>query len=112
MSAFLNAIAIDRRHYNGWYGVGMIYYKQENYQLALHYYQRALTIAQHNPILMCHLAIVMHQLKQTEVALKILSEAARLDPKNALVKFHLASIRFACEDYDSALAELNELRQI
>lgn len=116
MACFRNATRLDGRHYNAWYGIGMIYYKQEKFPNAYSNYKRALEISPYNPILMCHLAIVCHQMKksvgQERRALELLDRASKLDPSNALVKFHRASINFATENYTVAMEELEELKQV
>lgn len=40
------------------YGIGAIYSKQERFQLAEIHFKRALSINQHNPVLMCHIGVV------------------------------------------------------
>ena len=60
LQCFRSAVRVDRRHYNAWYGIGLTYYKQERYKLTEMYYNKALAINPHNPILMCHLAVVSH----------------------------------------------------
>ena len=60
LQCFRSAVRTDRRHYNAWYGIGLTYYKQERYKLTEMYYNKALAINPHNPILMCHLAVVSH----------------------------------------------------
>lgn len=111
IACFRNAIRIDFRHYNAFYGIGMIYYKQEKFQMAEIHYRKALKISA-NPVLLCHLAVVQHALKKSDLALQTLNKAIEMDSNNALCKFHRASIKFSMDDYKSALAELDELKQI
>lgn len=58
MRCYRNAARIDPRHYNAWYGMGMIFYKQERFQRAEVYYRKALAIHPNNSVLMCHLGVV------------------------------------------------------
>lgn len=58
MSCFRTAIRLDSRHYNAWYGIAMISYKQENYQMAEKHFLRALQINPKHSVLLCHLAVV------------------------------------------------------
>ncbi|KAI2797719.1 anaphase-promoting complex subunit cdc27 [Blomia tropicalis] len=111
-SCFRNATRIDPRHYNAWYGIGMIYYKQEKYENAYDNYKRALKIAPCNPLLLLNLGIVCHHMKKSDQALRLLDKALKLDPTNSLVKFHRASINFALEKYPIAMEELEELKKI
>ena len=34
LACYRNAVRIDPRHYNAWYGIGLTYYKQERFSLA------------------------------------------------------------------------------
>lgn len=115
MACFRNATRLDSRHYNGWYGIGMIYYKQEKFPNAYSNYKRALEISPSNPILMCHLGLVCHQMKKhagyAKRALELLDRATKLDPSNSLVRFHRASVNFTLENYTVAMEELEDLKQ-
>ena len=58
LSCFRTSIRLDSRHYNAWYGIAMIYYKQENYPIAEKHFLKALQINPKNSVLLCHLAVV------------------------------------------------------
>jgi tetratricopeptide (TPR) repeat protein len=60
LSCFRTAVRIDPRHYNAWYGIGLVFYKQERFQLAEIYYRKAVEINPQSPVLMCHVAVVIH----------------------------------------------------
>lgn len=62
LKCFRTAIRIYPRHYNAWYGLGMIYYKQERYQRAENYYKKALSIHPNNSVLLCHLGVVSYDI--------------------------------------------------
>ena len=112
ITCFRTAVRIDPRHYNAWYGIGLTYYKQERYQLAAIYYNKALAINQLSPILMCHVAVVQKATNNIEGALDTLNRAIALAPKNALCKFERASILDWAGRSQDALEELMELKQI
>ena len=112
LSCFRNAVRIDNRHYNAWYGIGMTYYKQERFQLAEVYYRLALDINKFSPMLLCHVAVVMHATNNSEGALDMLDQAIAMAPKIPLLKFERASILFNVERYQDALDELMELKLI
>ena len=42
VAMYRHAMRIDERHYNAWYGLGAIYYRQEKYELAEYHFDRAL----------------------------------------------------------------------
>lgn len=35
---------LDNRHYNAWYGMGQIFYRQEKYDMAEYHFQRSLQV--------------------------------------------------------------------
>eukprot|EP00965_Chrysotila_dentata_P016358 541297-Pleurochrysis_carterae.AAC.1 len=41
MSCYRAAIKLDERHYNAWYGLGSVYYRQEKYDFAEHHLRKA-----------------------------------------------------------------------
>uniref|UniRef100_A0A665WIF0 Cell division cycle protein 27 homolog n=1 Tax=Echeneis naucrates TaxID=173247 RepID=A0A665WIF0_ECHNA len=94
------------------YGLGMIYYKQEKFNLAEIHFKKALSINPQSSVLLCHIGVVQHALKKSDAALETLNRAIGIDPKNPLCKFHRASILFANDKYKAALQELEELKQI
>lgn len=58
LTCFRTATRIDPRHYNAWYGIGLVFYKQERYLLAEMNYKKTVEINPQSPVLMCHLAVV------------------------------------------------------
>lgn len=112
LASFRNAILVDPRHYNAWYGAGMIYYKQQQFYLAEMHFKRALSINPQSSVLLCHVAVVQHALKKTEQSLETLNTAITMEPRNPLCKFHRASIYFSLHSYQEALKELDELKQM
>jgi len=112
MSCFRTAVRLESRHYNAWYGIGLIFYKQERFKFAELYYRKALSINPYSPVLMCHVAVVQHALNNTAAALETLNMAVKVSPKNPLCKFERASILHSVQRYDEALEELDQLKQI
>lgn len=122
LACYRNAIRVDPRHYNAWYGVGMVYYKQEKFSLAEVHFRRALSINTQSSVLLCHIGVVrilvrirpnhntnisgpqvQHALKKSDSALATLNKAIVTDPKNELCKFHRASILFANDRHKVSL---------
>lgn len=90
---------MDERHYNAWYGLGNIYYRQEKYELAAYHFKRALNINDRSSVLYCYLGMVLHASKRHEEALEMLKQADLLEPQNPLAKFHKANIYVSLEQY-------------
>lgn len=53
--SFRQALLYSDRHYNAWYGLGTIYYRQEKYELAECHFRRALAINPASSVLHCYL---------------------------------------------------------
>jgi anaphase-promoting complex subunit 3 len=66
IAGYRAAIGVDPRHYNAWYGMGNIYYRQEKYELAAYHFKRALTINSRSSVLHCYLGMVLHASKRHE----------------------------------------------
>lgn len=59
------------------YGLGMIYYKQEKFNLAEIHFKKALSINPQSSVLLCHIGVVSPPLTQTQQQIKsIFSSAA------------------------------------
>ncbi|CAF0925127.1 unnamed protein product [Didymodactylos carnosus] len=112
LACFRKAIQLNGRSYKAWNGVALVYLKQEKFPNADFHFSKAATIFRTNPDLICHWAIAQHKCHRSESALSLLNEALRIDPKNALCKFHKAGLLLHLERYHEALDELEELRQI
>ena len=65
-------LEVDERHYNAWYGLGAIYYRQEKFELAEYHFRRALSINGGSSVLHCYLGMVLHANKKCEEALELL----------------------------------------
>jgi anaphase-promoting complex subunit 3 len=92
MACFRNALRIDVRHYNAWYGLGSIFYRQERLELAEYHFRKAANINNNSTALQCYLSIVLHaqnQVEKTEEALDILRTACATDSKNPQVEIIL-----------------------
>ncbi|GBG58701.1 hypothetical protein CBR_g102 [Chara braunii] len=112
LHCYRNAIRIDSRHYNAWYGLGTIYYRQEKYELAEYHFRRALAINHSSSVLYCYLGMALHALERNCEALALLSTAIAMDSKNPLAKFQKANVLMAEERYTEALAELERLKEV
>lgn len=57
------ALQVDPRHYNSWYGLGMVYLRQEKYEFAEHHFRKAFLINEQSSVLMCYLGMALHSLR-------------------------------------------------
>lgn len=113
VASYRMALLNDERHYNAWYGLGSVYYRQEKYEAAEYHFRRALQVNGESSVLKCYLAMVLHaqalgaveagtapaarflQDPRTVEALRILSDAAADDTKNPQVHFQKVTILWA-----------------
>jgi anaphase-promoting complex subunit 3 len=56
---FENALSFDVRHYNAWWGLGNISYKQEKYDKAAESFEKAIGINPKNPVLYSFMGITL-----------------------------------------------------
>jgi len=70
LACYRNAVRIDRRHFNAWYGLGQIYLRQEKYELAENHFRRALHINPSSSVLLCYLGMSLHKLGRNAEALE------------------------------------------
>ncbi len=90
-ASFRHAIASNERHYNAWYGLGSIYFRQEKYDLAEYHFRRAIAINGSSSVLQCYLGMVLHAHGDRErvlEALTVLGDASDRDPTNPQVSKH------------------------
>jgi anaphase-promoting complex subunit 3 len=88
MQSFRTSILQDDRHYNAWYGLGSIYYRQEKFEMAEYHFRRALGINVASSVLLCYLSMALHAQgleKKSEEALAVLAQATAADPRNPQV---------------------------
>ena len=57
IESFRQALLHNDRHYNAWYGLGSIYFRQEKYELAEYHFRKALTINPASSVLHCYLGL-------------------------------------------------------
>lgn len=98
MMCFRDALKIDNRHYNAWYGMGSIFFRQERMELAEYHFRKAADINKRSAVLQCYLGIVLHaQVRpmKTIEARQVLEAACILDPKNPQVRMRFI---YCCND--------------
>jgi len=97
---------------NAWWGLAHILLKEENYDNAILFLKRALTINNQSAILILYLASAyQHNKKDSNNALKCLDEAEKLDPNNYMIKYQKANILYFDKKFDESLKILLELKE-
>ena len=101
---------VDPRHYNAWFGIGHVYYRQEKYGMAEYHFRRALKINPRSSVLRCYTGMALAKLRRGREALAELAAAVAADPRNPLARFERAAALAGEERLEEALAELAALR--
>ena len=112
MACYRAAIRIDERHYNAWYGLGNIYYRQEKFDFAEHHLRKALNLNPCSSPLHCYLGMALHSNQKSSQALRSLNDAIAIDDKNPLARFQKTQVLISMDDYEAALAELKQLAEV
>lgn len=115
ISSYRQAILHNDRHYNAWYGLGAIYYRQERFELSEYHFRKAFAINPSSSVLSCYLAMVLHAQgfsSKSNEALQILSVVIERDPKNPQLRFQRAHILETLDELEEALLELEIVQQL
>ena len=103
--AFKTAVRLDSRHYNAWYGLGSIYYRQQKYDEAIKHFTRAAKINPCNPVLYCHLANAHRGRGEKRIALRLVNKALQIDPNQVRARFARAALLQQMKRYPAAIRE-------
>jgi anaphase-promoting complex subunit 3 len=110
VACYRDAIRADERHYNAWYGLGAVYYRQEKFDLAEYHFRRACSINPQSSVLICHLGMAQNANGKPYEALDTLQTAFRLDPHNPQAHYQRALVYQSLDRNEEALVELERVR--
>jgi anaphase-promoting complex subunit 3 len=109
IQSFRSSLHHDERHYNAWYGLGSVFFRQEKYEMAEYHFRRALAINSVSSVLRCYLCMSLHEqndeVKSAE-ALDILMVACKVDPKNCQLHYQRAHLLLGQDLYEEAIEAL------
>ncbi|KAK7291995.1 hypothetical protein RIF29_07597 [Crotalaria pallida] len=111
IKCYQSALRCDIRHYNAWYGLGMVYLHQEKFQFSEHHFRMAFQINPRSSVILSYLGTALHASKRSEEALVIMQKAILADKKSPLPMYQKANILVSLEKFDEALEVLEELIQ-
>jgi anaphase-promoting complex subunit 3 len=109
---FRTAIRHQPRSYYAWFGIGSVYCKLGKLELAERYYRKALRINQVNPVLMCHVSVMLQRQSKSTESLALLERALQLHPSHALCLYQKAETLFALSKYDQCRETVERLKQL
>uniref|UniRef100_A0A7S3KXQ0 UDP-N-acetylglucosamine--peptide N-acetylglucosaminyltransferase SPINDLY n=1 Tax=Amphora coffeiformis TaxID=265554 RepID=A0A7S3KXQ0_9STRA len=110
IKCFREALRVDDRRYNAWYGLGAIFHRQEKFNMAEYHFEKAVSLHPSSSVLRCNLGMAQYANGNTSSALDTLAEANRLDPRNPQARFQRATIFTSINRPADALAELERVR--
>jgi anaphase-promoting complex subunit 3 len=112
LTAYRQAIAADRRHYNAYYGIGRVQERLGAYDKAYTHFHAASTINPNNAVLICCIGTVLEKQKQIMPALQAYTKAAELAPRAAQTRYKKARGLLAVGQVDDAHKELMILKDL
>ncbi|KAI4237781.1 MAG: hypothetical protein LQ352_007919 [Teloschistes flavicans] len=112
LTAFRTAIAVDNRHFNGWYGLGKVFERQGKYEFAEQHYRTAAVINPSNAVLLTCIGTVLEKLKNPRAALVQYSKACEISPPVHLAKMKRAKMLAHLHQPQQALEELEVLKNL
>ena len=110
IACYRDAIRADERHYNAWYGLGAVYYRQEKFDLAEYHFQKACQINPQSSVLICHLGMAQNANGKPYEALETLSMAFRIQPQNPQAHYQRSMVYQTLDRQQEALADLEKVR--
>ncbi|KAH8712004.1 hypothetical protein GQ44DRAFT_625928 [Phaeosphaeriaceae sp. PMI808] len=105
MVAFRGAISANRRHYNGWYGLGSVYERLGKFEAAEKHYREAARINPNNSMILVRIGVVLDRLKSPTAALHHFEAALTLAPTSKMARFRKAQILLKLGAADQSLHE-------
>lgn len=103
------ALRADKRHYNAWYGLGMVFLRLGNNEMAKLHFQKAANINPVNVVLICCIGMVLEKLNRPQESLEQYTRATELQPSSALSLFKRARLLVKMGMFNQALVDLDRL---
>ncbi|KAK9467818.1 hypothetical protein V1512DRAFT_260146 [Lipomyces arxii] len=111
-NAFRLAMRAEWRHYNAWYGLGMVFLKTGKFELAEQHFRQAAMINPGNSVLVCCIGMVLEKLRRFDEALQQYDIASSLQPSSALPRFKKARLLMGMRRYQACMDELRIVRNL
>lgn len=106
------ALKVDKRHYNAWYGLGMVFLRLGNTSMAELHFRRAATINPVNVVLICCIGMVLEKTGRYEEALRQYTQATFMQQNSAMSRYKRARLLVRLQRFEEALEELQILEKI
>ncbi|PHH89899.1 hypothetical protein CDD83_5013 [Cordyceps sp. RAO-2017] len=112
LTAYRQAIAADRRHYNAYYGIGRVQDRLGAYDKAYDHFFAAQVINPNNAVLICCMGTALEKQKQMVQALSAYTKAADLAPRAAQTRYKKARALLTLGQIEAAQRELMILKDL
>lgn len=112
LNSFRQSLIMDKRHYNAFYGIGMVYLKLGDFRKAEFHFRKASEINPVNVILICCIGMVLEKLGKREESLKQYEFGTKLQPLSMLALFKKAQLLLNLGQYEDALKDFEKLENI
>ena len=106
MACYRNALSVDERHYSSTARYGLIYFRQEKYDLSEYHFRKTISINPQSSVLHCHLGMAKHANGKSSDALEALAGAFCVDPRNSQARYQRATIWMSMNKTQKALEEI------
>jgi len=105
-------MAVEKRHYHAYYGIGRVFEKQGNTQKALIHFETASQLNPTNPVLICWLGTLYEKEGRKEEALAKFVQAVKLSPRSEQFRYKKAKALMSIGAMSDALKELLILKDL
>ncbi|KJZ77036.1 hypothetical protein HIM_03357 [Hirsutella minnesotensis 3608] len=112
LTAYRQAIAADKRHYNAYYGIGRVQERLGAFDKAYDHFYAAQAINPNNAVLICCMGTALEKQKQMVQALNAYTRAADLAPRAAQTRYKKARALLTVGQVEAAQRELMILKDL
>jgi tetratricopeptide (TPR) repeat protein len=109
---FGHGVEVDNQNYVAWAQMGSSYIKENKYDQAIIYYQRATQVKPNSSATWIGMAMSLERLDRWEESQKAFQKAETLSPENWLIHNNYAVALMKHGDFDGAEVELQKARQL
>lgn len=111
-SSFRLAIRASNRHYNAWYGLGMVFMRYGDLDKAYYHFSHALSINSVNMVLLCCLGMVLEKKGRLSEAYDQYKQACEIKPNSPVSRYKKVRAMIHLKLYDAALVEFEVLKRL
>ena len=97
MAFYRTAIRTDTRHYNAWYGMGLVYLRTGKPRYAEHHFRRAAEINPTSSVLLCCIGMVLEQTDDVVQALAFYDQACKFAPESSMPAYRRIRVLVALQ---------------